>query len=1059
MKVMLRIPLAIMGLLSAWTAAGASLGLLKDVGDNDISASSNPLFLGTVGTRGYFAARTFNGTPRLYRTDGTPASTTAVVTADTLNSPTEGVTIGGRLVFRGLREPSALTSDLWSSDGTDAGTTRIAQLGHSERAFTWLGVDPQSRGFFTYGHFATYQRTLFVTDGTSAGTRAVLANHVVEQAVMRDGNLYFFAFTEAGSDYALWVSDGTVSGTQQLVALSETTLTGVQSLMHVTAGTALLAGEDGQGRGVFSVALGTGATTRLANMQSGVSDRGVRLGGLQFHVQDYDLWRTDGTESGTFRLADADNFRGVEGPLTVIGDRVLFVNNSETEGSELWVSNGTLAGTQMLHEILPGLGGFVRLLASTSTHAFYVAGESGGPIPARFWVTDGTTQGSRVIPLEGSADYDIPISTVQRGLVAGNRVFFTITHNMDIPGGSLAYLRLFSTDLAGSAAIDAGPSGPGIALGDAYLFSSETDPSGAEPWISDGTQAGTARLADIALSGQTNSSAPEDFTMLGDIALFEADDGDSGRELWRSDGTADGTWRIRDILPGPGSSSLSGMRTVGDLAYFVASSTGGVQDGPGRLWRTDGTEAGTFPLGDTRAIAGGGSGGGCANWSTLFNGRAWFFGVSEVPQGTELWSTDGTVSGTRREFLLPEATRFASHCELHATPNGLIFIHDAVPNAQLWRSDGTLQGTVPIPDVRPANVAAGSGFTQANVILSGGVAYLLADGGDGFEPWRSDGTVAGTAQIRNLAPGVEGAQIYYAVPFGEGIVFQYASESGLADGLWIVPAAGSDATRIKSGWVTQRPVNAGSRVYFRFNNPITDAESLWVTDGTDQGTRQILSAPAGALMSIDNLAGFNGKLFFTGDVAGVDPRVWVTDGSVGGERSLGQLPGLMGFPAHTILLRGRPLLAIETAALGVEPYIVRNAAPVAAADAAAVSAGSSTNISVRANDSDSDSAAADLAIIITTAPAHGTATVQSGTVRYTPTAGFTGNDSFQYRLADELGAESEVATVTVTVNASSGGGGGDGGGGGGGGGRLDLLALVILLLIGERRLRARLTSH
>jgi ELWxxDGT repeat protein len=1056
MKVVFRISLAVMGVLSAWTASGASLELLKDVGDNDISASSNPLFLGAVGTRGYFAARTFNGAPRLYRTDGTPGSTIPVVTSETLNSPTEGVTIAGRVVFRGVREPSAFTSDLWSTDGTDAGTARITQLGHSERAFTWIKVDPLSRGFFTYGNFATYQRTLFVTDGTSAGTRAVLADHVIGESVILDGNLYFFASTEAGSDYALWVSDGTVSGTRELVALSDTALTGVQSLMHVNAGTALLAGEDAQGRGLFSMNLGTGATTRLANMQSGVSDRGVRLAGLQFYIQDQDLWRTDGTVAGTFRLADGNPFRGVEGPLTVIGDQVLFVNNSETEGSELWTSDGTLTGTQMLHEIVPGIGGYARLLASTNTHAFYLAEMEPGPDPVRLWVTDGTTAGSRIIPLNGGTDYELPLHTVQQGMVAGNRVYFAITH-LDPAAGF--YLRLFSTDLTGSILIDAGPAGPGVPLGNSYLFASHSDPSGVEPWISDGTMAGTIRLADIALSGQTNSSAPEDFTLLGDAALFEADDGDSGRELWRTDGTADGTWRIKDIVPGRESSSLSGMRTVGEFTYFVARSTAGVSDGPGRLWRTDGTEAGTFPLGDTRAIAGGGSGGGCATWSTFFNGRAWFFGVSEIPQGTELWSTDGTVNGTRREFLLPEATRFASHCELHATANGLIFIHDEVPNAQLWRSDGTLQGTVPIPNVRPANVSAGSGFIQAGVIVVGGVAYLLADGGDGFEPWRSDGTAAGTAQIRNLGPGVEGAQIYNAAPFGDGIVFQYASESGDADGLWIVPSAGSNATRIKSGWVTQRPVSAGSLVYFQFNHPITDTESLWVTDGTDAGTRQILSAPAGALLSIDNLAGFNGNLFFTGDATGLDPRVWVADGSVGGERSLGQLPGLMGFPAHAILLRGRPLLAIETAALGIEPYIVRNAAPVAAADTAAVSAGSSASISVKANDSDTDTDGADLTIVITTAPAHGTATVQSGAVRYTPTAGFTGSDSFQYRLTDELGAESEVATVTVTVNASSGGGDGGGSGAGGGGGRLDLLGLAILLLIGNRRLRRRLTSH
>src|SRR5205807_169410 len=39
-------------------------------------------------------------------------------------------------------------------------------------------------------------------------------------------------------------------------------------------------------------------------------------------------------------------------------------------------------------------------------------------------------------------------------------------------------------------------------------------------------------------------------------------------------------------------------------------------------------------------------------------------------------------------------------------------------------------------------------------------------------------------------------------------------------------------------------------------------------------------------------------------------------------------------------------------------------------------------------------------------------------VTYTPTAGFSGNDSFTYRATDSQGVNSTIATVSITVNAA-----------------------------------------
>jgi hypothetical protein len=88
-------------------------------------------------------------------------------------------------------------------------------------------------------------------------------------------------------------------------------------------------------------------------------------------------------------------------------------------------------------------------------------------------------------------------------------------------------------------------------------------------------------------------------------------------------------------------------------------------------------------------------------------------------------------------------------------------------------------------------------------------------------------------------------------------------------------------------------------------------------------------------------------------------------------------------------------------------------APNAAADTASTSPGAPVDVNVRANDSDPDGDA--LAVQSVTQPGHGTASIQgNGDVRYTPTAGFSGVDTFGYIVGDGRGATSS-ATVTVTV--------------------------------------------
>ncbi|GJQ60611.1 MAG: tandem-95 repeat protein [Candidatus Scalindua sp. AMX11] len=97
-----------------------------------------------------------------------------------------------------------------------------------------------------------------------------------------------------------------------------------------------------------------------------------------------------------------------------------------------------------------------------------------------------------------------------------------------------------------------------------------------------------------------------------------------------------------------------------------------------------------------------------------------------------------------------------------------------------------------------------------------------------------------------------------------------------------------------------------------------------------------------------------------------------------------------------------------------------NIPPVAINDPAMTTEETLVNINVVGNDIDPDGTIDPATVVIASVPANGTAVPKAdGTVDYTPTTGFTGQDTFTYTVNDNLGATSNVATVTVTVNATN----------------------------------------
>src|SRR5215470_16326243 len=75
--------------------------------------------------------------------------------------------------------------------------------------------------------------------------------------------------------------------------------------------------------------------------------------------------------------------------LVPVGDRLFFIGEDAIHGRELWVSDGTRAGTSMVSDILPGAASsnITNLIAFGNRVAFAANDGSHG---MELWVSDGT---------------------------------------------------------------------------------------------------------------------------------------------------------------------------------------------------------------------------------------------------------------------------------------------------------------------------------------------------------------------------------------------------------------------------------------------------------------------------------------------------------------------------------------------------------------------------------------------------------------------------------------------------------------------------------------------
>ncbi len=366
---------------------------------------------------------------------------------------------------------------------------------------------------------------------------------------------------------------------------------------------------------------------------------------------------------------------------------------------------------------------------------------------------------------------------------------------------------------------------------------------------------------------------------------------------------------VRDINTGNGiaedgfhRSGTAGLLECGSFLYFV----GEAKDTGKKLWKTDGTEAGTELVLDRVSYPYYTA---CANSNLLY-------------AQSELWTTDGTSQGTAMVKDINPGSG-ASYPKSLTGIGGLVYFqaNDGVNGDEPWVSDGTEAGTVMLNDINPGTGSSTGGSTE--FFEFGGYVYFSADSnGYGEELWRTDGTPAGTSLFKSISQTGTGSN---PRDFTDGGSFFYfvADDGVTGSELW--KSDGTDSGTVLVANINQSGGSypdaltmMGSRLYFAADDG-RDGIELWRSTGTSSGTRMVADInPTGGSFPWD-LHVFDGRLYFAAEATSGNRELWTSTGSASGTVQLADInPSGSSDPFGFTTVNGEVLFRADDGSSGSE---------------------------------------------------------------------------------------------------------------------------------------------
>jgi ELWxxDGT repeat protein len=627
------------------------------------------------------------------------------------------------------------------------------------------------------------------------------------------------------------------------------------------------------------------------------------------------LWRTDGTRAGTFKLASLGFAPEHSYPVL---DGHLFFAGCVQAGCGLLRSDGTVAGTALIG----ATGALTPTIVLSGGKLYFFVNPTSAP---ELWVSDGTPAGTRRV-----VRFDATQVLVDVTAVAGGVVF--------VPNRPDTGAQLWASDgtAAGTQPVTHFPSRPGAftqlsdvkALGGRAWFVADDGAHGLQLWRSDGTAAGTVRMTDLAAPNSLVASEYQQLAEVGGTIVFLAAD-NAGVEPWAA---GDTPGMEHPLCAAECRGFSSPLVQAGMQLYFVVS-TGNFPNSSAALWTTDGTAAGTRQVAVMCTAP-------CEEYAPLtlapLGDKIYFDLTPQPPAQPQLWVSDGTGAGTRlvslraavlgglvrlptvRTDLLPPigargaqllfvadddrgtlqlwasagapgseqqltdiVTPRSSNPRAFVAAGGLVFFQ-LQSLGGLWQSDGTAAGTVPVVGAPPLNLYGhGTGTTVGSMIGAGSLLFFLQAGPQEIELWRADGTAAGTVKLTSFPVGTRLSGLTAAGP--GHVVFAVQAP---APAIWQ-----SDGTPQGTGKAFDAPSGTsspgglavlGSQIYFTAIDT-QGAHGIWASDGTAAGTMQLTSFPPEKFANPNFDPGFTAvgsRVFFIGPTT--RQVLMVTDGTAAG---------------------------------------------------------------------------------------------------------------------------------------------------------------------------------
>jgi ELWxxDGT repeat protein len=781
--------------------------------------------------------------------------------------------LGGRVELDGVlyfpSDDGIHGTELWRSDGTAAGTWLIRDLcpgfcSSSLRSLTAF----QHRLYWS-------DLLLWTSDGTAQGTvpfpgpEFPAAGHGLIPLGNVGGRLLLSGENHDNSQGELWTTDGTAAGTVRIREFSAST--GGYFARPFSIGQSGSVLFFATGYRTLTVWATDGTLTGTVPLYTSAPDLSLRnalvAGGRLFFefgsASTSVAWVSDGTLAGTQPLAGVS----FGSDLTALGSQVLFVRGSYTAGWELWKSDGTVAGTSLLK----AFEGVFRPETMTAIGSQLFFSRPGGEL----WASDGTAAGTRLVRQFFQVDGLLPF---------GDRLAFFAedgSHGVQAwlsdgtPAGTDPVVELQPGSTVGRML--------GV-LGGRLLFEAG-DSRGWFLWASDGTPGSLSRVS--PLDTQT-SSFPWLLADLGGTLLFSAVDAASDLEaIWRTDGSAAETFQVK-TLPGLGGFAPYPLARIGNHLFFAGSnSLAGYNSFS--LWETDGTAAGTLPVPQSSPLV-------LSELAVAKIGTSLYLSGSS-PGQSGLFKTDGTDAGT----VLLHTFDFTKEVPQQVTAAGdrlffRLFVRGGLNDSPLWTSDGTVTGTEPIFPRRPLHDLGIRGALGSRLLFTTEDAARTK-----LFLWTSDGTAAGTHRIARIAdrkPGLPGEATPLGTPpagflaVAAGRAFFAGDDDVHGDELWstdgTVAGTGmvADVARGASGSSINSLTAVGKRVFFTADDGIHGRE-LWTSDGTAAGTHMVADIVHGSGSSQpENLTAVDGLLLFSADDGVHGVEAWVSDGTRRGTRML-----------------------------------------------------------------------------------------------------------------------------------------------------------------------------